>query len=74
MAKYDIELCYSVCVSFSGIDSSSKEAAIEKAKKAVDDELNIDCGIGFDASEVMFEQVNYAEEISENNELTEDEG
>ena len=40
----------------------------------MDDELNIDCGIGFDASEVMFEQVNYAEEISENNELTEDEG
>ena len=69
--KYNIEMCYKMNVSVTGIESTGQKVdsdsimeAVEIAKKKVEEEISI-LGLGsghVDASCLEFEQVTYIEE------------
>lgn len=60
--KYSVEMSYGLGVTVENIEANSREEAVEKAKKMVDEEVSIIDGMNIDIGDLEFDQVTYVSE------------
>ena len=61
MAKWDVELSYGIGFTVQGVDAGTREEAIKKAKRLVEDYTDITTGRQVDASCLEFESVTHTQ-------------
>lgn len=62
MAKWNVDLVYGIPFTVNGIEADSRNEAIEKAKKAVEDNTEIMTGHMVDAGCLEYDQCSYSEQ------------